>query len=98
MFLYHLSLSGNSWEKSSDKQFAVNWQKAKEKGIIRGAYHYYRPNENSELQRKIYQSVNLEKGASTCRGFRRTQRGAKHDFFEKRIKKLVRHNRKRIWS
>lgn len=46
-----------------DKQFAVNWQKAKEKGIIRGAYHYYRPNENSELQAKNFiNHVNLEKG------------------------------------
>lgn len=37
-----------------DIQFADNWKKAKEFGYIRGAYHYYRPNENSTLQFKNY--------------------------------------------
>jgi lysozyme len=30
-----------------DLQFNRNWFGAKENKMIRGAYHYYRPNENS---------------------------------------------------
>lgn len=31
----------------ADKKFKKYWKKAKEKGFVCGAYHYYRPNENS---------------------------------------------------
>ncbi|ADX68548.1 glycoside hydrolase family 25 protein [Weeksella virosa] len=34
----------------ADKKFTSNWKKAKQKNLIRGAYHYYRPDEESELQ------------------------------------------------
>ncbi len=33
-----------------DVQFKSNWKNAKANNYLRGAYHYYRPNENSVLQ------------------------------------------------
>ncbi len=46
-----------------DSKFKSNWEKAKEKSLIRGAYHYYRPNENSIAQAKNFiQTVKLRKG------------------------------------
>lgn len=46
-----------------DKQFKRNWSNAKKKGIIRGAYHYYRPNENSLKQASNFiKTVSLEAG------------------------------------
>lgn len=46
-----------------DKQFDRNWKQAKEKGIIRGAYHYYRPNENSIQQANNFiKTVTIEAG------------------------------------
>lgn len=46
-----------------DKRFEENWLKAKENHIIRGAYHYYRPNENSLEQAELFiKTVSLQKG------------------------------------
>jgi lysozyme len=46
-----------------DKQFKKNWKESKKKGYLRGAYHYYRPHENSEEQFKNFASkVELEDG------------------------------------
>ena len=46
-----------------DTEFDNNWKGAKENGIIRGAYHYYRPNENSLAQAKNFiATVKLQKG------------------------------------
>lgn len=46
-----------------DKRFEENWRKAKENEIIRGAYHYYRPNENSLEQAELFiKTVTLQKG------------------------------------
>lgn len=46
-----------------DRQFKRNWLGAKENKLIRGAYHYYRPNENSLEQAKLFiQTVTLHKG------------------------------------
>lgn len=45
-----------------DEKFAHNWEKTKGK-YIRGAYHYYRPNENSLLQAENFiKTVKLTKG------------------------------------
>lgn len=45
-----------------DAMFARNWKNAKNK-LIRGAYHYYRPNENSIQQANLFiQNVHLESG------------------------------------
>ena len=47
----------------TDRRFAKNWAAAKEKGITRGAYHYYRPNENSIQQAiNFINTVRLTKG------------------------------------
>ena len=46
-----------------DAKFNANWDALKDKGFIRGAYHYYRPNENSVEQAKLFmQNVKLNKG------------------------------------
>uniref|UniRef100_UPI0040492D14 glycoside hydrolase family 25 protein n=1 Tax=Flavobacterium sp. TaxID=239 RepID=UPI0040492D14 len=46
-----------------DKRFEENWNNAKKNDFIRGAYHYYRPNENSLKQADFFiQSVQLQKG------------------------------------
>jgi lysozyme len=46
-----------------DRQFKRNWLGAKENRMIRGAYHYYRPNENSIDQAQLFiATVKLEKG------------------------------------
>ncbi|MES2747351.1 MAG: GH25 family lysozyme [Bacteroidota bacterium] len=46
-----------------DSQYKDNWKGAKKQQLIRGAYHYYRPNENSLEQAKNFiQTVKLNKG------------------------------------
>jgi lysozyme len=46
-----------------DSNFKENWKQLRSKKIIRGAYHYYRPNENSIAQAKFFvKSVQLNKG------------------------------------
>lgn len=48
---------------SKDKNFSFFWQKAQNQQLIRGAYHYYRPDEDPVLQAESYLSVvNLGKG------------------------------------
>lgn len=46
-----------------DSKYKENWKKAKQHNYIRGAYHYYRPNENSTEQFENFSnSVKLVKG------------------------------------
>lgn len=46
-----------------DSMFQKNWEGAKEVGLIRGAYHFFRPNVSVEWQIKNFtQQVELEKG------------------------------------
>ena len=46
-----------------DRKYKRNWSKSKQKGFVRGAYHYYRPNENSILQANNFiNTVKLQKG------------------------------------
>ncbi len=46
-----------------DRRYTDNWLNSKKKGFIRGAYHYYRPDENSILQANNFiNNVKLEKG------------------------------------
>ena len=40
-----------------DKYFEYNWQNVKKYNYVRGAYHYYRPHENSTTQFNNYSSV-----------------------------------------
>ncbi len=59
-FVMIRATAGNNKE---DNYFTYNWREAKSKNIIKGAYHYYRPNENSEEQAKNYiKKVKLKKG------------------------------------
>lgn len=47
----------------TDNIFKENWKEALQKGFIRGAYHYYRPNENSLKQADNFiKNVKLKKG------------------------------------
>ena len=46
-----------------DVRFEENWDGAKTQNFIRGAYHYYRPNENSITQAKLFiKTVKLQDG------------------------------------
>lgn len=46
-----------------DSRFKENWNGAKARQLIRGAYHFYRPNENSKEQaRNFINNVTLQKG------------------------------------
>ena len=46
-----------------DAKFHQNWKAVKNQKIIRGAYHYYRPNENSLEQAELFiKTVKLKKG------------------------------------
>ncbi|MWB94536.1 glycoside hydrolase family 25 protein [Flavobacterium sp. GA093] len=46
-----------------DRKFADNWSGAKKHKIMRGAYHYYRPNENSIEQANLFiKTVKLKSG------------------------------------
>ncbi len=46
-----------------DKKFAENWHALHTKSFVRGAYHYYRPNENSTQQAELFiKNVVLKKG------------------------------------
>lgn len=48
---------------TTDKNFSYFWKKAKKHKLIRGAYHYYRPDEDPVLQANSYvKTVSLEKG------------------------------------
>lgn len=59
-FVFIRATAGNDRE---DKQFEHNWNSAKKANIIRGAYHYYRPNENSLEQAELFiKTVQLQKG------------------------------------
>lgn len=46
-----------------DAKFHQNWKALRNQKIIRGAYHYYRPNENSLQQAELFiKTVKLKKG------------------------------------
>lgn len=50
-------------KNKTDKRFKENWKASKERELIRGAYHYYRPNENSIAQAENFiKNVKLENG------------------------------------
>lgn len=49
--------------RSKDKNFPAFWQKAKKHKLIRGAYHYYRPDQDPVQQANNYlESIRLEEG------------------------------------
>ncbi|AXB55340.1 glycoside hydrolase family 25 protein [Flavobacterium fluviale] len=59
-FVFIRATAGNN---RVDRQFKKNWEGAKENKMMRGAYHYYRPNENSIEQADLFiKTVKLQKG------------------------------------
>ena len=59
-FVFIRATAGND---RVDGQFETNWLGAKKRKMIRGAYHYYRPNENSLEQAQLFiKTVHLHKG------------------------------------
>jgi len=59
-FVFIRATAGND---RVDCQFDKNWLGAKKSKMIRGAYHYYRPNENSLEQAQLFiKTVHLHKG------------------------------------
>ncbi len=59
-FVFIRATAGND---SKDARFKKNWLEAKKYKMIRGAYHYYRPNENSLEQAQLFvKTVQLHKG------------------------------------
>jgi len=59
-FIFMRSTMGST---DCDAHFTENWKMAGVKGYVRGAYHYYRPHENSGSQfRNFARHVTLDKG------------------------------------
>ena len=59
-FVFIRATAGNN---VVDRRFKRNWEGAKKNKMIRGAYHYYRPNENSLEQATLFiKTVRLQKG------------------------------------
>lgn len=59
-FVFIKATEGSWWD---DELFAEHWDNARKNGIIRGAYHYFHPNRNPELQAENFiESVHLEAG------------------------------------
>ncbi|OYQ32128.1 glycoside hydrolase [Flavobacterium cyanobacteriorum] len=61
--LKFIFIRATAGKNSLDRRFKTNWQKAREYGFLCGAYHYYRPNENSVQQADNFiKNVTLKKG------------------------------------
>ena len=61
--LHYVFIRATVGKDRKDRQFNRNWLGAKENKMIRGAYHYYRPNENSLEQAALFiKTVTLDKG------------------------------------
>lgn len=59
-FVFIRATAGNN---KIDRRFKENWKNAKARNLICGAYHYYRPNENSlEQANNFIKTVRLKKG------------------------------------
>ena len=61
--LHYVFIRATVGKDRKDRRFETNWAGAKENKMIRGAYHYYRPNENSLEQAALFiKTVTLQKG------------------------------------
>lgn len=61
--LHFVLIRATAGDDKEDTQFDANWNGAKQQHLIRGAYHYYRPNENSlEQATNFIKTVQLKKG------------------------------------
>jgi lysozyme len=60
--LSYVFIRATAGENRIDSRFKENWKGAKARQLIRGAYHYYRPNENSLVQADNFiKNVTLQK-------------------------------------
>lgn len=61
--LHFVLIRATAGNNKEDSEFDDNWRAAKKHHFIRGAYHYYRPNENSiEQAENFIKTVTLQKG------------------------------------
>ena len=61
--LHFVLIRATAGNNKEDSEFDDNWKAAKKHNFIRGAYHYYRPNENSiEQAENFIKTVILQKG------------------------------------
>lgn len=61
--LHYVFIRATAGSDKVDSKFRENWKKAQKENLICGAYHYYRPNENSIEQAKNFiNTVKLKKG------------------------------------
>lgn len=61
--LHFVFIRATAGSDKVDLRYKENWKAAKEHYFIRGAYHYYRPNENSVAQADYFiKNVTLRKG------------------------------------
>ena len=82
------------------KHFTHYWEKAKKHGLTRGAYHFYRPDEDPVTQADSYiRSVNLSSG--DMRPVLDVEKLPKNQIqrtIHKRPSYLDRYNRKTLWQ
>lgn len=61
--LHFVLIRATAGNNKEDSEFDDNWKAAKKHHFIRGAYHYYRPNENSiEQAENFIKTVTLQRG------------------------------------
>jgi lysozyme len=61
--LHFVFIRATAGKDKVDSWFKTNWNSTKKHHLIRGAYHYYRPNENSIAQADNFiRTVSLQKG------------------------------------
>lgn len=61
--LHFVFIRATAGKDKKDRSFDANWRGAKKNKLFRGAYHYYRPNENSiEQADNFIKTVKLKKG------------------------------------
>tara|TARA_B100000683_G_C12364470_1_gene504462 strand:- start:188 stop:916 length:729 start_codon:yes stop_codon:yes gene_type:complete len=61
--LQFIMIRSTAGDNLRDRMFTSNWRESKKQKLVRGAYHYYRPDENSIKQASNYiKNVKLEKG------------------------------------
>ena len=61
--LQFVFIRATAGKNAVDTRFNYNWEQAKKNQLVRGAYHYYRPNENSlEQAENFIRTVHLVRG------------------------------------
>jgi len=61
--IYFVYIRATAGKDKVDERFTENWKARKNKRILQGAYHYYRPDENSiEQANNFISTVKLKKG------------------------------------